>query len=169
MDGGAALGKELLDISASMIQSVWRAGQVNITRHEWHGGWLWKTASGGGPVENLRGAWSSLDANAVSAIPNVAELAPTVRRRWFVLAPKKGTSPFTRATKTARAPSRQGAGESLERVHHHAARVAIGRTRRPRVDAARCHRLARAATPLATLPLGKHGGRTRTGLRRPRG
>lgn len=93
MDGGAALGKELLDISASMIQSVWRAGQVNITRHEWHGGWLWKTASGGGPVENLRGAWSSLDANAVSAIPNVAELAPTVprHRRWFVLAPKKGT------------------------------------------------------------------------------
>ena len=86
-------GPQLMAISAELIQSVWRAGKVSVTREDWHGGWIWKTASGSGPVEKLREAWATLDANGTTAIPSVSELTPNMPRykRWFVLNPQKGT------------------------------------------------------------------------------
>lgn len=85
-------GKEFMALSAELIQSVWRAGKVSESREEWHGGWVWKTASGTGPVEKLREAWASVDANGSATIPKVSELAPNAPRyrRWFVINVRKG-------------------------------------------------------------------------------
>lgn len=83
------MGPDAMDASAGLIQSVWRAGQRSMQRDTWHGGWVHKTASGGGPVEKLREAWAESNKSLamgvkVTSVPSLAEILPTSPRfaRW---------------------------------------------------------------------------------------
>lgn len=91
-----AAAEEALKISAETIQMVWRAGKVSKQYDEWHGGWLYKTASGVGPLEKLREAYKQLrrgEAGGRSSMPDIRELPPSAPRhaRWFVLFHAKAT------------------------------------------------------------------------------
>ena len=83
----------LQEVSASLIQNVWRAGKVDKSKDLWYADWLFKTASGSGPVEKLREAWSNMNATGSTRAPSLPDLPVTDPRfsRWFVLTASKGT------------------------------------------------------------------------------
>ena len=84
---------------ALMVQQAWRGRRAQATKH--HKGWLFKTASGGGPIERLREANQELEQQrpqqqqAAGLQPptdrpppiSLTELPPPLPRfsRWFVL------------------------------------------------------------------------------------